>query len=292
MKIIKTKNREPKGPKFAFFRSVFRARIFERSATLTYYFLFSLFPTLIIISTALSLFHLDSVRIEEILTRLNFIPSQVVLLLTSYLNEISDAASVTFLFIGIVLALYSAGKAVEILKHHIRKVFHSHPERNYFAEWGLSLLFVFLMIFGFFASLVLVVAGNALIRRLTPVFHFSDSLLLFFHSFRIIIPALYVFFLLTAIYMLLPGIRMNLLDALPGSVFAMTSWVLVSWLFSFYVDNMNDYSMVYGSLGAIIVLLIWLHFICFFILFGAHLNAYIYEKKHGEFNDQLDSGVR
>ncbi len=291
MKIIKNPRKKEPGFLASLFLTAFRAGILERSATLTYYFLFSLFPMLIVISVSLSAFHMDPGRIEEVLDQINVVPGLVVNLITAYVKEVATTGSPTLLILGIALTLYSMGRAVEILKRYVRLAFSSKPKKSRLSEWATSLIFVVLMLVGFYASLILVVAGNFLIRLLTPVFHFSDSLLVFFHSLRIAVPALYVFLLLTAIYAYFPGFRVRLRDAVPGAVFSMTSWVLVSWIFSFYVDTMNDYSTVYGSLGALIVLLVWLHLICVLILGGAHLNAALYQKKYGAFHDQLDSGI-
>ena len=291
MKIVKTDRKKRNGSLKTLIQTMFHAGIFERSAALTYYFLFSLFPMLIVISVSLSAFRMDPRRIEDVLNEINVVPGQVVNLVSGYVKEIADSGSWTLLLIGVALTLYSMGKAVELLKRLVRNAFRSVPKKSRLSEWLLSLIFVVLMLVGFYASLILVVAGNFLIRLAAPVFHFSDSLLVFFHSLRIAVLALYVFFLLTAIYLYFPGFKLRLRDALPGAVFSMTGWVLISWIFSFYVDNMNDYSTVYGSLGAMIVLLTWLHLICFSILGGAHLNAYLYQKKYGAFHDQFHTGL-
>ena len=57
-----------------------------------------------------------------------------------------------------------------------------------------------------------------------------------------------------------------------GAVFALVAWVLVSWCFSFYVDNMARYSVLYGSLATVIVLMIWLYLVSIILLMGPQLN--------------------
>ena len=286
MRVIRTPKQKKDHKKSFWYHLLFKAGVFESSATLSYYFLFSMFPMLIIISAAFSAFHMDPDRIRVALEEVGIIPGSVVKLITGYVSEVTTSSSWVLISIGVVLTLYSMGKTIEILKRHIRLAFSSKPEKTFLSEILLSVILVVLMIVGFYATLILVVSGSWLIRWAVKIFSLSESVPVFFHSLRILVPALYLFFLLWGMYHVLPGIKMKPKESLPGAVFAMTFWILASWAFSFYVDNMNDYSRVYGSLGAFIVLLVWLHLISFIILCGAHLNAHLYFKNHGENNDQ------
>jgi len=79
--------------------------------------------------------------------------------------------------------------------------------------------------------------------------------------------------------MLTPNRRLSLREVLPGSIFAATSWILVSSLFSLYINNFADFSKMYGSIGGIIALLVWLYWISIIILLGGELNASLALKK-------------
>ena len=70
----------------------------------------------------------------------------------------------------------------------------------------------------------------------------------------------------------MPNLRLTFRQVLPGALFSFGSWVLVSLVFSFYVDNIARYSLLYGSLGAIIVLMLWLYITCITLLLGPMLN--------------------
>jgi membrane protein len=67
---------------------------------------------------------------------------------------------------------------------------------------------------------------------------------------------------------------------MPGAAFASVGWVVVSYLFAFYVERFGNYASTYGSLGGIIVLMLWFYFTAWVILLGGELNAMIYSGRH------------
>ncbi len=285
MKIIKIRPVSPAEKPQPLWKTLLGANIFESSATLSYYFLFSFFPFLILVSASFSTLHFDPLAIENGLTELNILPGLIIKLITTYIEEISTRNPISLIFLGLILTLYSTGKAVQTLKSRIRKAYHDESRMPLITEWIVSFVFVILMIIAFYATLILIVAGNVIIRWISRLIFLSDSVLPLLHSLRILLIAAFMLFLLVGIYFVLPGAKMKLRDTLPGSFFAMISWVLMSWLFAFYVDNMNDYSAVYGSLGAMIALLLWLYMINLILLSGAYINAHFYQKKYGVLHD-------
>ena len=71
---------------------------------------------------------------------------------------------------------------------------------------------------------------------------------------------------------IVPNLHLGFREVWPGALFSLVAWVLVSWCFSFYVDNMARYSVLYGSLAAIIVLMLWLYIVSMILLMGPQLN--------------------
>ena len=89
-----------------------------------------------------------------------------------------------------------------------------------------------------------------------------------------------VFLVFIILYRFIPSRRMRLTEVVPGSVFATLGWLLTSLGFAYYVDNFSNYSRFYGSIGGVVILLIWLYYSAVIILLGGELNAALaYEKK-------------
>ena len=81
-----------------------------------------------------------------------------------------------------------------------------------------------------------------------------------------------VFAFLMLFNRIVPNLHLGFREVWPGALFSLVAWVLVSWCFSFYVDNMARYSVLYGSLAAIIVLMLWLYIVSMILLMGPQLN--------------------
>ena len=94
-------------------------------------------------------------------------------------------------------------------------------------------------------------------------------------ALRFLIAAVYSFFFLVCIYYVVPNKRVTFHSAIPGALFAMLSWLLFSSGFSFYVQNMGRYSALYGSIGAVMVLMLWLYLTGIVLVMGAELNDII-----------------
>jgi len=88
--------------------------------------------------------------------------------------------------------------------------------------------------------------------------------------------AFLMFIALATLYAAALGKRQPIKEIWPGIAFAMVAWVLVSICFSFYVNRFANYSVIYGTLGAVIVLLMWLYFTALILIIGAELNAVLH----------------
>ena len=89
---------------------------------------------------------------------------------------------------------------------------------------------------------------------------------------RFLILAGIIFLVLCMLYRMAPKGHLSFRCIFPGALLSTLSWLVISMLFSFYVDNIRNYSLIYGSLGAIMVLMLWLYFTSVLLLFGAEFN--------------------
>jgi membrane protein len=104
--------------------------------------------------------------------------------------------------------------------------------------------------------------------------------------------ALYVMAFLS--YYILPDLRGNesfkRKSALPGTVFFTTFWLIGSWGFSVYVNNLSTYNIVYGTIGAFFILMIWLYYTSILLLIGGEINSRVYNRlsrKSAEIREEI-----
>ena len=121
-------------------------------------------------------------------------------------------------------------------------------------------------------ALIIMVFGNMLNDMLYSLLPDLKGLVYIISSLRFIIAFVLLVLFFTVMFKSLPSGKQRFSDQLPGAVITSAGWVSFSILFSFFVDNFSNYANIYGSLTAIIVLLLWLY-VCMYIMFiGAEIN--------------------
>ncbi len=276
MHIIKTENAAKKSSFSDFLRHIYRSHAFESSATLSYYFLFSIFPLAIFISAAFSTL---SVSGESLSFLANFVPERVLTILEGYLQEISLGNTASLILIGIGLTVYSMGKVVQTMKRKFRLSYGITKKSKGAYDFLVSLVFVLLIMISFYGMLLVIVVGNRVFEWFASYLPAIRAVEGAFQFLRLTFITCYLFFVLLGIYWLLPGFKQKKRDVLPGTVFALFSWVVMSYLFSFYMDHFSNITTLYGSLSTIIVLLTWLYLVNLILLIGCHINSYLYLTK-------------
>ena len=140
----------------------------------------------------------------------------------------------------------------------------------------LDILLSFAMTAGFLltvvCSFVLAVAGRMLLRLLPQALPIPAPVLEAARGTGFWMMIVIVFAFLMLFNRIVPNLHLGFREVWPGALFSLVAWVLVSWCFSFYVDNMARYSVLYGSLATVIVLMIWLYLVSIILLMGPQLN--------------------
>jgi membrane protein len=89
-----------------------------------------------------------------------------------------------------------------------------------------------------------------------------------------------IFNVMLVVYFIAPNIKMKIVNIIPGAALATTAWIVMSMFFSLYFRIFNGYSVIYGSIGAFIVLMIWLLWSSIVIIAGGELNAMIERRRN------------
>lgn len=244
----------------------------RNAAALAYYLLFAVFPLLIFVSNLLGLLDLDVASITRALAQI--MPDNVVELLENYLAYVSNNSSGVMLTFSLVFTLYFPYRAVQGLMDDVRKAYQlgspKHPIRYAARQLVFTVVFLVLLI----VTLLLSFLGQQVIEAVTSHLPFIPDLLLTLWQYvRFILAAGVMFTALGMLYGAAQDQRQPMSTTLPGAVAAMFAWLIVSIGFSFYVENLSNYTLIYGTLGAVIVLLMWLYLSAAILIFGAEFNA-------------------
>ena len=246
-------------------------------AQLAYFFLLSLFPLLIFIVTLLPYLNLEEAQVFRFLE--NYAPESVYLLIEGTISDVLANRNGGLLSIGIIGTIWSASNGMNAIIKSLNRSYDIEESRSYFIVRGLSIVFTLLMIMLFMIALLLPVFGQQIGTLLFSYFGFEEGFLKLWNNLRWTISPLILFVVFTALYWIVPNKKLYLVSVLPGAAFATIGWIAVSLVFSFYVSNFANYSATYGSIGGIIILMLWLYLSGIILLVGGQINAVMHERK-------------
>ncbi|WP_144511808.1 YihY/virulence factor BrkB family protein [Bacillus sp. FJAT-22090] len=246
-------------------------------AQLAYFFLLSLFPMLIFVVTLLPYLNLDEAQVFRFLE--NYAPEDVYILIEGTVTDVLRNRNGGLLSIGIIGTIWSASNGMNAIVKSLNRSYKLDETRSYFVVRGLSIIFTLLMIVLLVVALVLPVFGQQIGTILFSYFGFEEGFIKVWNSLRWTLSPLVIFLILSALYWIVPNKRLFVRSVFPGAAFATVGWIVVSLGFSFYVSNFGNYSSTYGSIGGIIVLMLWLYLSGIILLVGGQINAVMQERK-------------
>lgn len=249
-------------------RRYFTDKVGQSAAELAYYLLFSLFPLLIFLNAALSTLHFSP---EALLDKLNIVlPQEVVALFTEYMAYIGGLQSDVLLYAGLVLTLYMLFRAVNSLTGSLMTVYRIR--RSGVLHYLAVLVFCLVLMLAVFVFLfVLIISGN-LLRDLGRYLYIPPLFIQLWDMLRLFLVPVCMLLMLSAFYYMVGRGRYRFRESLPGAVFSLVIWIAATIAFSYYVANMGSYSLLYGSLSTIMVLMLWLWITGVVLILGGVFN--------------------
>lgn len=249
-----------------------RVEISALAAQLAYFFLLSFFPLLIFLVTLLPYLNLKTTQVYSFLV--NVLPDEVYKLIENTLNEILTNRNSSLLSIGVLGTIWSASKGINALIRALNKAYDTEG-RVGLLDRGLSLVFTVALVFVIAIALLLPVFGQQIGHFLFSIIGIEEQFESIWHRLRWSIPPLLIFIVLMGIYWIVPNTspRLKIMGVWPGAMFATFAWLAVTYGFSFYINNFANYSATYGSIGGVIILMLWLYFTGIILIFGGILNA-------------------
>jgi membrane protein len=188
--------------------------------------------------------------------------------------EVSSASGGGKISFGILAALWAASNGMGAISDSLNAAYHVKETRSWWRRRliavGLTLVLAVLIV----SALVLVLSGGQIAEFLATTFGFTEA---FSIGWKVVQWPIVLFFLVLAfalIYYWAPDLKdQEWKWVTPGSLIAILIWLLVSFGFRLYLHFFNSYSKTYGSLGAVIILMLWFYFTGFAILTGGEVNS-------------------
>ncbi len=246
-------------------------------AQLAFFFLLSLFPLLIFMVTLLPYLNLQEDQLFNILR--TYAPGEVYSLIDGTLDEVLSDRNGGLLSVGIIATIWSASNGMNALIKSLNRSYDLDETRPFLIARGISIIFTLLLIVLFVVALALPIFGEQIGTFLFSYLGYEQGFLSVWNQVRWTIPPVMIFFVFMLLYWIAPNRKLYLKSVIPGAIFATVGWIVVSLGFSLYVSSFANYSATYGSIGGIIVLMMWLYFSGTILMVGGQINAVMQERK-------------
>lgn len=242
-------------------------------AAQAYYYLLSIVPLLILLLSILPYLNLDAETAIQAMS--NVLPSDTMEVFRENIIAVVERPSGGLLTVGILGTLWSASNGVNAFIQSANLTYNVEETRSFIKVRLLSIVLTIGMIIAIVVALVLPVFGQLIIDMI----NMPSQTAVLFQVLRWAISIAVIGAVLIALYHFAPNKNIPFKHILPGAVITAVLWQLISLAFSFYVSNFGNYSATYGSLGGIIILMLWFYLTGIILMIGAEINV-IHHRRH------------
>ena len=262
-----------------FWKGLIEGAITTRASSLAFNFFLAFFPSIIVFFTLIP--YIPIVGLQEILMEILSVvlPPSTNEVTFNTLDDIINNARGGLLSVGFILALYFSTNGVNSLIEAFNASYHIRENRPIIQQRLLSLGLTLLLSFMLIIAIGLIIFGKLILSYLTDFDIISNSaadLILFGKWFAIF---LMLFFGISTLFHLGPSIKSKWKLFTPGSTLATLGIIITSIGFNYYINHFSQYNKVYGSIGTLMIILIWMYFNSIILLTGFELNASISNAK-------------
>ena len=243
----------------------------QEAAALAYYLLFMICPLLIFLSSLLGLLELDISGIIQGLASL--LPAGVVELIESYLSYVSETSSRAMLWFGLVFTIYFPMRAADCLMIAVRRAYHLPRPKNQIIYMAKVLLYTVFLLVAIALTLALATVGRAALEFAGRFVVVPEAFIELWTDLRFLVLGGVMFGAVGLLYAAAQDSRQAARNVVPGALAALVGWMVVSAAFAFYVENFANYTVIYGALGTVIVLMMWLNLTALMLIMGAEING-------------------
>lgn len=242
------------------------------AAQAAYFIIMSFIPSVLFLTTILRYTPLTYETMREAIRAV--VPVNIQSFVLSIVWEVYQRSSAVLPF-SVLMALWSAGKGTQSLMNGFNVIYHVPETRNWLMNRIYSVLYTALFIVALVATLLLLVLGNLIQVTVSKYVPFLGRIIGRIIGARTFLMFTVLFLIFLVLYRFIPNRRTTLRSQIPGAVFSAVAWSLFSYFFSIYFAIFPNISNMYGSLTAVILVMLWLYVCMNLLLYGAELNVFV-----------------
>ena len=261
-----------------FFQRINEDHVGEYAAKCAYFTFLSFIPFVLLLLSLIKYMNIDRSTLEYILEA--FLPTVTK---NGVVDIIQEMYSKSFQMISIsaIFTLWSAANSFYALTLGLSSVYRSENKNNFILLRIKGVVGTIIIIVTIIMVLILLVFGNRISLTVEENFPNFSEIINFILSIRSLLVIISLFIIFVLMYRFVPDHQKgsSLKSQIPGATFASIGWFVLSYFFSIYIDIFTNFSVIYGSLTTIILIMMWLYAIIYMILIGAEINVMVAKRK-------------
>jgi membrane protein len=259
-----------------FFQEIGKDELINKASSLSYNFMLAIFPAIIFLFTLIPYIPIDNFQDQLMNLIALILPAEAYAAVNTTLLDIVENQNSKLLSFGFLFALVFATNGVHTLMVAFNKSSLITETRSWLRQRLVAVFLTVLISFALIFGLVIMTFGEYIIDLLKTGLRFQDSIWLYLLNMgRWLILIIIYFVTIASLYRYGPANAKKWKFFSAGSWMATILAILTFWGFSYYINNFGNYNKLYGSIGTLIVLMIWLYLNSLIILVGFELNASI-----------------
>jgi len=259
---------------YFFFNGIMKGYINQRAAALSYHFVLALFPLLLFLCTLLPYIPIDSLYLQVYVFIQDMLPEAVSHKVIETIDVIFLKKHGGLMSLGFLTSIYVASSGVNAIIIYFNSSKQNSKKRTWIKRRMVSIGIVFAIGFVVILSFALIVGSKAFFNFLLAKGLIEQGFMLFLlktAKWALLVSLVYIMFVL--LYYYSPIDKSNLKFFSAGATIATTLFILSISGFNFYISHFSHYNALYGSIGALIVFLLWVYMISYILIIGFELNA-------------------
>jgi membrane protein len=271
-----------------FLKNLSDDEIMDRANGVAFNFILAIFPAIIFLFTLIPYVsnYFPSINRESILELLKLMPPRMYEVASSTIIDIVSNQRGGLLTLGFVFAMYLATNGMMALMRAFNACYRTVENRSAWKTRLIATGLTFNMTFVLFLAIALLIVGqftlDYVMEHMKDILNLTNFTVYLLLILRFVVIFIVFFLAISTIYYFGPAIHYNWRFFSIGSLVASLLCIAVSYGFSFYITNFGTYNKVYGSIGVLIALMVWIQLLTVVLLLGYEINASIHESIRAE----------
>ena len=262
-----------------FYKGLIEGAITTRASSLAFNFFLAFFPAIIVLFTLIPYIPVDGFQETLMDILMNILPPSTNEITLETLDDIINNQRGGLLSLGFVLAIYFSTNGINSLIEAFNASYHISKTESILKQRFLSLIITFTLTIMLIITIALIIFGQFIINYLIEYEFINSNEKILFNLAKWFILISMLFLGISTIFNLGPSLKNKWRTFSPGAIFSTVFIIVTSLGFTYYIDNFGQYNKIYGSIGTLIIILLWIYFNAIILLTGFEINASIINAK-------------